>query len=122
MESTLSRPVLSAGTLIGDPVRNPAGETLGRIKEFMIDTRNGRIAYAVLSVGGFLGLGDSLFAIPWNMLQVDPEDRCFLLDVSKEQLENADGFDPDHWPDMADLDWANRIHTHYGATPHWSLP
>ena len=120
MTITLLHPVLSANTLIGEPVKNPEGEDLGRIKELMIDTGSGRIAYAVLSFGGFLGFGDKLFAIPWDKLQIDPQDECFVLHVSKKTLESADGFDPDNWPDMTDQTWAHRTHLHFGVTPYWS--
>ncbi len=65
--------VLSASTIIGDKVLNPAGEQLGIIKELMIDLDEGNVAYAVLSFGGFLGMGDKLFAIPWEALALDTE-------------------------------------------------
>src|SRR5512146_2098640 len=96
------RRVLSAGTLTGDHVRNSAGEDLGKIEEIMIDVPTGRVAYAVLSFGGFLGLGDKLFAIPWDPLSLDETTHKFLLNVPKSRLENAPGFDKNNWPDMAD--------------------
>ncbi len=68
----------------------------------MIDMQSGRISYAVLSFGGFLGMGDRLFAVPWQALKLDTENKRFTLNVSKEQLKNAPGFDKDHWPTMAD--------------------
>src|SRR2546426_6110910 len=71
------RSVLSASTLAGDSVRNAAGEDLGKIDEIMIDIPSGRVAYAVLSFGGFLGMGDKLFAIPWDALKVDEDQQCF---------------------------------------------
>ena len=65
--------ILSAGTIAKDKVRNPAGEDLGRIEELMLDLQEGRIAYAVLSFGGVLGLGDKPFAIPWPALSLRPD-------------------------------------------------
>jgi sporulation protein YlmC with PRC-barrel domain len=108
--------VLSANTIIGDNVRNSAGEDLGRIEELMIDIEGGRIAYAVLSFGGFLGLGDKLFAIPWQALRLVTDEHRFVLDVDKSVLEHAPGFDKRNWPDMSDPMFHHAIHRHYGYT------
>jgi sporulation protein YlmC with PRC-barrel domain len=96
------RRVLAASTLAGDSVRNSAGEDLGKVDEIMIDIPSGRVAYAVLSFGGVLGMGNKLFAVPWSALTVDEDEKCFVLDVNQKTLESAPGFDKDHWPDMAD--------------------
>src|SRR5512144_1443094 len=111
--------VMDAATLIGDSVVNDAGEDLGKIEAIMLDVTTGKIAYAVLSFGGFLGMGDKLFAIPWSALTLDAEQKCFVLNVAKERLENAPGFDKDHWPSMADPTWATDVHTYYNARPYW---
>ncbi|GKS57989.1 hypothetical protein YTPLAS18_15160 [Nitrospira sp.] len=120
--STLSpTKVMSADTLIGMAVQNAAGEDLGEIKDLMLDLRHGKIAYAVLSFGGFLGFGDKLFAIPWDALTLASADNAsmFILHVPRERLERAPGFDPEQWPDMADLTWAEAIHQYYGYKPYW---
>ena len=111
--------VMSASTLEGDTVVNREGEKLGTIDEIMLDVPTGRIAYAVLSSGGFLGVGDRLFAIPWRALTLDPENKCFILDVAKERLQLAPGFDKDHWPTMGDETWAKDVHGYYGQRPYW---
>jgi sporulation protein YlmC with PRC-barrel domain len=113
------RRVLTAGTLTGDRVRNGAGEDLGKIEEIMIDIPTGRVAYAVLSHGGFLGIGDKLFAVPWSALEVDEFEHRFVLDVDTKTLENAPGFDKNNWPDMADPSFGESIHQHWGQTPYW---
>lgn len=113
------RRVLSAGTLKGDRVRNHDGDDLGKIEEIMIDLESGAVAYAVLSFGGFLGMGDKLFAIPWGALQIDEINREFILNASKEALENAPGFEQDSWPDMAQPSFATLVHEHYGLQPYW---
>jgi sporulation protein YlmC with PRC-barrel domain len=113
------RRVLSASSLAKDDVKNGAGEKLGDIKDIMIDTETGRVAYAVLSFGGFLGLGDKLFAVPWNAMRLNAEDHSFVLDVDKETLKNAPGFDKDHWPDFADPTWGASIYKHYKIAPYW---
>ncbi len=111
--------VLSAGTLKGDAVVNTGGENLGHIEEIMFDVASGRIAYAVLSFGGILGMGDKLFAIPWEALQLDTDNHRFILNVPKEKLERAEGFDKNNWPDFADREWASRTHEQYGFRPYW---
>lgn len=107
------RATLSATTLIGDPVVNPEGEDLGEIKDLMIDVRNGAVAYAVLSFGGFLGLGDKLFAIPWNRLELSEEEKRFYLNVDKEALKDAPSFDKDDWPDMSAPAWREEIEVYF---------
>ena len=107
--------VLAADTLTGDKVVNRQKEDLGTIEHLMIDLDKGRVAYAVLSFGGFLGMGDKLFAIPWSALAVDTEERRFILNIDKKLLEHAPGFDKAHWPDMADPAWSAELSTYYGA-------
>ena len=113
--------VMAADTLEGDEVVNAVGDKLGKIQDIMLDVPSGRVAYAVLASGGFLGLGDKLFAIPWSALTLDTDNKCFVLDIDKSQLEAAPGFDKDHWPAMADLTWATSIHNYYGQRPYWDL-
>ncbi|TAL86976.1 MAG: PRC-barrel domain containing protein [Rhodanobacter sp.] len=93
---------LSASTLNGDTVKNHKDESLGDLKDIMTDTTTGKVAYAVLSCGGILGMGEKLFAVPWQALVVDGENKQLLLKMDKEYLKNAPGFDKDHWPDFAD--------------------
>lgn len=114
-----SHRVLSAGTLMGDRVRNNQGEDLGTIKELMIDLENGRIAYAVLSFGGLFGMGDKLFAVPWSALMLDESTHEFLLNADRRLLESAPGFDKNNWPDFADTSWGQQIYSYYGAKPYW---
>jgi sporulation protein YlmC with PRC-barrel domain len=113
------RRVMSASTLAGDRVRNSAGDDLGKIEEIMIDVPTGRVAYAVLSFGGFLGMGSKLFAIPWEALTLDEREHEFILNVDKQRLENAPGFDKDSWPDMADPSFGKEIYGYYGYEPYW---
>lgn len=112
--------VMAAETLEGDKVVNPRGEDLGTIEEIMIDVQRGRVAYAVMSCGGFLGMGEKLFAIPWSALTLDATRHCFVLDADRERFEKAPGFDKHHWPSMADDAWATQVHEFYGVRPYWS--
>jgi sporulation protein YlmC with PRC-barrel domain len=90
---------LTASTVTGDKVVNPAGEHLGEIKEVMLDLENGKIDYFVVEFGGFLGLGVKYFAIPLRLLKIDTPNKRFIFNQSRQVLENAPGFDMDHWPD-----------------------
>jgi sporulation protein YlmC with PRC-barrel domain len=111
--------VLSVSALTGDPVYNTAGEKLGSLEDIVIDVSSGRIAYAVLSFGGILGIGDKLFAIPWGAMQLDTDNKRILFDVPKGKLELVPGFDKNNWPDMADERWGAEIYGFYGQTPYW---
>ena len=111
--------VLAADTLTGEKVVNLQKEDLGKIEHLMIDLGTGRIAYAVLSFGGCLGMGDKLFAIPWGALALDTVEKQFILNVDKELLKHAPGFDKDHWPNMADHTWGSKVFTYCGAKPYW---
>jgi len=117
---TGTRRIVSAGTMSGDSVRNLSGDNLGKVQEIMLDVNEESIAYAVLSFGGFLGMGDKLFAVPWKALTLVQDEEHFLLDVDKKLLEDAPGFDKDKWPDFSDQKWGQGIHDHYGKTPYWN--
>ena len=114
--------LMGADTLMGNDVYNAEGDDLGDIKEIMLDMRSGRIGYAVLSYGGFLGIADKLFAVPWGALKLDTENKRFTLNVSKDRLEHAPGFDKDCWPNMADESWARDIHSYYGVKVYPAEP
>lgn len=110
--------LMGAHTLLGNDVVNGQDESLGDIKEIMLDMRSGRVAYAVLAFGGFLGIREKLFAVPWQMLSLDTANHRFVLDVPKDKLVNAPGFDKHHWPDMGDVKWQDAVHEFYGTEPY----
>ena len=114
--------MMGAHTLVGNDVCNHKGEDLGDIKEIMLDMRSGRVAYGVLSFGGFLGMGEKLFAVPWNALILDTKNKRFELKVERDRLKDAPGFDKTQWPDMADQSWAREIHSYYGTKPYPDAP
>ncbi|MDZ5635760.1 MULTISPECIES: PRC-barrel domain-containing protein [unclassified Janthinobacterium] len=107
--------LMGADTLIGDDVYNHNDEELGDIKEIMLDMRTGQIAYAVLSFGGMLGMGDKLFAVPWERLTLDTVNKRFLLNVDKDLLKDAPGFDKNNWPDMGSEAWNLQMEAFYGS-------
>lgn len=110
--------ILKTSELIGYRVINTDGEELGTIKEIVIDPHEARVAYAVLSFGGFLGLGDKLFALPWETLVLNPDTQTVYLSIEKEKLQAAPGFDQTRWPDMASLAQST-THNYSGQTPYW---
>jgi hypothetical protein len=115
---------MDSAKIIGCKIENPKGENLGKIESLMLDLSEGRILYAVLSFGGFLGMGDKLFPVPVDALSFRTDEkgaleRC-ILDVDKETLKNAPGYDKNELPDWADRTYASRVYSHYGSTPWWS--
>jgi sporulation protein YlmC with PRC-barrel domain len=89
---------LTATSIMSDKVLNKAGEKLGSVKDIMIDITTGQIEYVVIEFGGFLGIGEKFFAIPFRLLAVDTVEEALVLNQSKDDLEKAPGFDKDHWP------------------------
>lgn len=111
--------LMTADTLIGNQVINHQGDTLGEIEDIMLDVPNGRIAYAVMVAGGFLGMGEKMLALPWSALTLDTTRKCFILDADKQRIQNAPGFDKDHWPSQADRQWQDEVHSYYQARPYY---
>ena len=97
--------LIDANKLIGKDVRNRQGQDLGQIEDVVLDPSRQRISYAVLSFGGLLGVGDKYFAVPWDALTIPTGDEPVVFDVTKEQLQNAPGFDKNSWPSAADPQW-----------------
>jgi sporulation protein YlmC with PRC-barrel domain len=107
--------VLTAHSIMSDKVIDPSGQNLGDIKDLMVDITKGCISYAVLDFGGFLGIGGKYFAVPWQSFTVDEDNKQLILNVSKQRLENAPGFDKDHWPMSNDESYYNRVNSYYGT-------
>lgn len=110
--------LMGANTLLGEDIYNLEGENLGEIKEIVLNMKTGGVVYAVLSFGGFLGMGNKLFAVPWRALSLDPQTGRFILRASKDELKQAPGFEKDHWPDMADPKLSREIDAFYDVTGH----
>jgi len=113
--------LVKGSTFIGADVENPQGQNLGDIKDIVIDRASGRIAYAVVSFGGFLGMGEKLFAVPWGAFAQPRADKDkFVLDVDKDRLKNAPGFDQNNWPQMASREWVTSLYSYYNVPPYWT--
>lgn len=113
----MNRQIVSTEDILGVDVKNPQGDNLGKIEALMLDKIEGQVAYVVLSFGGFLGMGDKLFALPWSMFSYNTKEDCFIISVDKEKLKKSPGFDKDHWPDMSSATWGSTIHHYYGVNP-----
>jgi len=116
--------IVPSSTIIGKHVSNSWSEDLGKIEDVVLDLNNGRIVYAVLSFRGVLGFGAKHFAIPWEKIGLPQEGAAtelFSLDIDREDLLHAPGFEPDNWPDMADSAWIAGMERHYAEVinePH----
>jgi hypothetical protein len=107
--------LLGASVACGDDVYDAAGVYVGDLEEIMFDTVAGRIEYVVILVGGFLGIGQKRYAIPWSAISFDPDYRRCALSIDRAQLMDAPALDDDHWLRMADPAWANEIQAYYGG-------
>lgn len=110
--------IVNANDVIGVEVRNLQDEKLGKIEALMLDKLEGQVAYVVLSFGGFLGMGNKFFALPWSVFTYNEDQECFIIAIDKETLKNSPGFDKDHWPDMSNATWRSTIYQHYGINPN----
>lgn len=107
---------LTATSIIGDKVENQHGEDLGTIDNLMINLRTGRVEYAVVEYGSFLGIGGKLFAIPFDELQVKSGEHVFIVNRDKEYLRMSPGFDKNHWPDTNDHVYYGDVDSYWGTT------
>jgi hypothetical protein len=111
--------LIAADKVDGTTVNNAQGEQLGTIERLMIDKRSGRVAYAVMRFGGFLGLGADRHTIPWGLLRYDTDLGGYVLDVDKAKLEQAPRTG-DLGEPVSDREWREPLYRHYGAAPYWS--
>lgn len=113
-----NRQLISSGDVEGTTVYGTDGTQIGEIDHLMIDKQSGRVAYAVMSFGGFAGFGESHYPVPWRALEYDTSLDGFRTNISEQQLRDAPEFTDDSW---GDRDWEARTHQHYGAERYWDL-
>lgn len=114
MERDLSSSVVKSSEVIGVNVKNDQMEDLGEVNEIVLDKVEGITRYVVLDFNGLFGLANKFFALPWKALHYNKDKDCFIVNIDKEKLKNAPGFDKDNWPNMADASWQRQINTFYG--------
>lgn len=113
--------LISSEKVTGSNVENTDGKNLGHIEEIMIDKISGRVGYAVLNYGSFLGMGGKLFAVPWDSLKYDTRRNAYVIGIPEERLKNAPSFESATWPDMGDPTWGKEVHDYYGSPADWYL-
>ena len=118
-QSTSSTSLISADRVEGTSVYNRTGDHLGSIKTVMIDKPSGKVAYAVMSFGGFLGIGEKLHPLPWGKLQYDRSQGGYVVDLDKRVLEGAPSYDPTESPNYDDQAWGKKVHDYDTVPPYW---
>jgi len=113
--------IIRAAQVQGTAVTNAANEDLGSIRDVVLDKFDGSVRYAVLEFGGFLGLGSKLFALPWELLNYDRGVDAYVIDIDKDVLRQAPGFDSDNWPDMGAVEFDTGLRAYYGLSPEATL-
>lgn len=109
--------LIAASKVEGTSVYNRRGESLGSIYDVMIDKRSGKVAYAVMSFGGFLGMGESYHPLPWEVLDYDEQQVGYVVDLDKERLQNAPSYGVNDAPDWSNPDYGRQIDNYYGVPP-----
>lgn len=111
--------LIAADRVEGTEVYNPAGEHLGEIDNVMIDKVSGKVAYAVMSFGGFLGIGERYHPMPWSLLKYDTNKGGYVVNLDKRTLTGAPNYESDDLPNYADRNWGKKVHDYYGVAPYW---
>lgn len=102
-----------ATNVVGTKVINQSKDRLGEIGDLVLDFNTGEIAYVVIASGGVLGVGDTLHAVPWKALRLNPDRDAFILNVTEAAWKNAPGFDQQDWPEVSDQSWRHQINSYY---------
>ena len=113
--------VISASKVTGTSVYNTDGDLLGEINDVMLDKRSGKIAYAVMSFGGFLGIGERYHPLPWATLKYDTRQGGYVVGLTLEQLQGAPTFGADERPAWGDRAYETSIHDYYKTAPYWAV-
>ena len=111
--------LISSDKVEGTAVYNRAGEKLGSIHTLMLDKRSGKVAYAVMSFGGFLGIGDRYHPLPWSVLDYETSQGGYVVDLDRSKLEGAPTYGTSETPNWSDRSWGQQVHDYYGTRPYW---
>ncbi len=114
-------PLISADRVAGTDVYNSAGEHLGEVQDLMIDKVTGKVAYAIMSFGGFLGLNEQFHPLPWSILNYDTSRGGYVVPLTRDKLEKAPSYDSAGVPNWSDRDYGKRVHDYYGSVPYWGI-
>jgi sporulation protein YlmC with PRC-barrel domain len=113
--------LIGADQVQGSTVYDTAGQRLGSVEDVMLDKVSGRVAYAVLSFGGFLGIGDRYYPLPWEKLRYDTGLSGYVVDIDRTMLEGAPSYADDEPASWSDRAWGDRVSNYYGARPFWDI-
>lgn len=116
-----SNPLIAGARVAGTSVYNSAGDNLGEIYDVMLDKQSGKVAYAIMSFGGFLGLGEKYHPIPWSVLDYDTGRGGYVVPLTKDKLEAAPMYNSEGEPDWDDKAYGKRVHDYYGTMPYWMM-
>ena len=108
--------LISSEDVEGTNVYDLSGKKIGEIDHLMIDKVSGRVTYAVMSFGGFVGLGHSHYPIPWGALKYDTNLNGYVTGITEQQLKDAPQFSDDSW---SNRNWETQTHSHYNVRPYW---
>ena len=111
--------LISSDKVDGTAVYNRQDEKLGTIYTLMIDKISGKVVYALLSFGGFLGIGDRYHPLPWSVLKYDTRQGGYVIDLDRSVLEGAPTYGRNEEPNWTDRRWGEDVHRHYGVRPYW---
>ena len=111
--------LIASDKVEGTAVYDRRGEKLGSIHSVMIDKISGKVAYAVMSFGGFLGMGDSYHPLPWHVLTYDTGQGGYVVDLDRNKLEEAPTYATSETPNWSDRRWGQQVHDYYGTRPYW---
>ena len=110
--------LISSDKAVGTAVYNRQGEHLGSVDNLMIDKFSGQVAYAVMSFGGFLGMGESYHPLPWRTLTYDTRKGGYVVDVDRTRLEKAPSYTSSTTPNWSDRTYGHRVDDFYGVPPY----
>ena len=116
-----TRSLIASDKVEGTPVRRSDGEKVGTIERLMIEKASGRVAYAVMSFGGFLGLGEDYHTLPWGVLTYNTALDAYEINLTEEQLRDAPKRDREGTEPAAGREWEEQVHRYYNATPYWGI-
>jgi sporulation protein YlmC with PRC-barrel domain len=110
-------PLLGTTSFYGDSAYDRSGKFVGELEELVLDLGSGRVAFAVLAIGGFLGMRRKMVAVPWSMVTIDQIHQRCVINIDLSRLMDAPSLDEDPWPHMADGRWAAKVHDYFGCKP-----
>jgi len=114
--------LIAAAQVEGTKIYNRAGESLGSVEDVIIDKMSGKVAYAVVSFGGFLGIGERHYPLPWEKLTYDTNMGGFFVDLDRSMLENAPSYTDEGTVGWDDQAWGRHVYEYYGTRPYWDTP